>query len=58
MNPISMEVVAAVLTDLRHCTHCEIIFAQTEVGQQVHREELDEYPQDLREDFEAVSLAH
>lgn len=63
MNPISVEVIAPVLTDLRHCEHCEIIFGQTEVGKQVHREELDEYPQDLTEDFGRLSawlieLAH
>ncbi|NIO71876.1 MAG: hypothetical protein GTN71_23345 [Anaerolineae bacterium] len=63
VKPISVEVIAPVLTDLRHCAHCEVIFGQTEVGQQVHREELDEYPQDLKEDFERLSawlieLAH
>jgi len=63
MNLISVEVIAPVLTDLRHCNHCEVIFGQTEVGRQVHREQLDEYPPDLREDFERLSdwlieLAH
>lgn len=63
MEPISVEVIAPVLTDLRHCAYCEVVFGQTEVGQQVHREELDEYPQGLREDFERLSdwlieLAH
>ena len=63
MTPISVEVIAPVLTDLRHCSHCEVIFAQTEVGPQVHKEVLDEYPLDLKEDFERLSdwlveLAH
>ena len=63
VNSISVEVIAPVLTDLRHYAHCEVIFGQTEVGQQVHREELDEYPQDLKEDFARLSawlieLAH
>lgn len=55
MTPISVEVIAPVLTDLRHCSHCEVIFAQTEVGPQVHKEVLDEYPLDLKEDFERLS---
>jgi len=55
VNPISIEVIAPVLTDLRHCAHCEVIFGQTEVGRQVHSKELDEYPQDLKEDFERLS---
>lgn len=51
------------LTDLRHCFHCEVIFGQTEMGRQVHREILDEYPQNLKEDYERLSawlieLAH
>jgi hypothetical protein len=63
VNPISVEVIAPVLTDLRHCSHCEVIFAQTEVGPQVHKEVLDEYPDDLKQDFERLSdwligLAH
>lgn len=63
MAPISVEVIAPVLTDLRHCSHCEVIFAQTEVGRQVHKEVLDEYPPDLKEDFKRLSawlieLAH
>jgi hypothetical protein len=58
-----VEVIAPVLTDLRHCSHCEVIFAQTAVGQQVHKQVLDEYPDDLKEDFERLSawlfeLAH
>ncbi len=35
MNLISVEVIAPVLTDLRHCNHCEVIFGQTEVGRYV-----------------------
>ena len=63
VKPISVEVIAPALTDLRHCAHCEFIFGQTEVGKRVHREELDGYPQDLKEDFERLSawlieLAH
>jgi hypothetical protein len=63
VTPMSVEVIAPVLTDLRHCSHCEVIFAQTKVGPQVHKEVLDEYPLDLKEDFERLSdwlveLAH
>jgi hypothetical protein len=51
MNPISVEVIVPVLTNLRHCELCEFIFSQTEGGQRVHGEELDEYPQDLSERY-------
>jgi len=29
VHPILLEVIAPVLTDLRHCAHCEVIFGQT-----------------------------
>ncbi len=63
MNPISVEVIAPVLTDLRHCSHCEVIFAQTEVGPEVHKDVLDGHLHDLKEDLERLSawlieLAH
>jgi hypothetical protein len=32
MNPISVEVIVPVLTNLRHCELCEFIFGQTEGG--------------------------
>jgi len=32
VNRISVEVIAPVLTDLRHCEHCEIIFGLTRWG--------------------------
>ena len=62
-NPILLEIIAPVLTDFRHCAHCELIFNQTKVGQQTHQQILNEYPEDLREDFERLSawlfeLAH
>ncbi len=63
MNPISVEVIAPVLTDLRHSSPCEAIFAQREVGPRVHEEVLDEYPHGLKQDFQRLSdwlmgLAH
>ena len=55
MDPISVEVIAPTVTDLFHCLHCEAIFDRTEVGPRVHREIQDEYPQDLKDDFQRLS---
>lgn len=62
-NPIQLVVIAPVLTDFRHCAHCEFIFNQTQVGQETHKQILNEYPEDLKEDFIRLSawlseLAH
>ena len=61
--PIQLVVIAPVLTDFRHCTHCEYIFDQTQVGQETHKQILNEYPEDFKEDFIRLSawlseLAH
>ena len=63
MNPVSIEVIAPVLTDLYHCLHCETIFEQADLGRRVHGEQINEYPEDIKEDFLRLSnwlvgLAH
>lgn len=55
MSRVSVQVIAPVLTDLFHCLHCEQVFDQAGVGRQVHQEELDQYPEDLKQ--EAARLA-
>lgn len=54
-DPIHIEVIAPVLTDFRHCTHCETIFDETQVGAVVHQQILNEYPEDWKEDFARLS---
>lgn len=63
MNLLSIEVIAPVLTELYHCLHCETIFAQVGLGRKVHGEQINEYPEDIKEDFLHLSnwlreLAH
>jgi hypothetical protein len=31
--------------------HCEQIFSQAGIGHRVHQEEIDQYPQDIRQEF-------
>jgi hypothetical protein len=54
-NPVLLEIIAPVMTDFRHCAHCETFFDQTPVGSKVHRQLLDEYPEDLKEDYTRLS---
>ena len=63
MNPLSIEVIAPVLTELYHCLHCETIFDQAGLGTKVHGEQINDYPEDIKEDFFRLSnwlveLAH
>ena len=50
MSSISIQVIAHVLTDYYHCMHCERIFSHAGIGQLVHQEELDEYPEYVKEE--------
>ncbi len=51
MAIISLQVIAPVITSFYHCMHCEQIFSQAGIGQQVHQGEIDQYPEDIKSDF-------
>lgn len=51
MPVISLQVIAPVITSFYHCMHCEQIFSQAGIGQQVHQEEIDQYPEDVKQEF-------
>jgi hypothetical protein len=50
MSHVSIQVIAPVLTDFFHCMHCEQFFNQAGIGQQTHQEELDQYPEDVKQE--------
>ena len=56
MSNVSVQVIAPVLTNFFHCMHCEQVFDQAGIGWQVHQEELDQYPKDVKQ--EAARLAN
>jgi len=51
MKPIVLEIVSRVLTSYDHCRHCEVLFDQVGLDEKFHREELNDYPPDLREEY-------
>ena len=51
MSPISVQVIMPVITNFYHCMHCEQIFSQAGIGQQVHQEEINQYPEDVKQEF-------
>ncbi len=55
MKPIRLEIVTRVLTTFDHCSHCEVIFDQAEINRKFHQRDLNEYPQDLTEEFARLS---
>lgn len=55
MKPISLEVVANVLTTLTSCRSCKLIFKDAGVEDEVNREILQEYPEALRDEYVRLS---
>ena len=56
MSHVSVQVIAPSLTNFFHCIHCEQLVEQAGIGRQVHKEELDQYPEDIKQ--EAARLAN
>jgi hypothetical protein len=54
MPHISLQVFAPVLTDFFHCMHCEQIFAEAGIGHSVHQEEREQYPPDVKREYERL----
>jgi hypothetical protein len=56
MEPISVEVIAYAPTAFYHCTHCEVVWKEVGMGDQVHREQVQNgLPDDLRRDYQVLS---
>ncbi|MDQ7849385.1 MAG: hypothetical protein QN152_01070 [Armatimonadota bacterium] len=47
----TLEVVTPTLTYFFHCAHCETALSVAGVGQVVHDQEINEYPEDLKEQY-------
>ena len=63
MSHVSVQVIAPALTNFFHCMHCEQIFDQAGIGRQMHEEEIEQYPEDFKQDSARlanwlVDLAH
>lgn len=56
MSPVSVQIIAPAMTNFYHCMHCERVFQEAGIGQQIHQEELEQYPEDVQK--EAALLAN
>lgn len=50
MTHVSVQVIARVLTNFFHCMHCERIFEEAGISQEVRQGELDQYPEDIKQE--------
>lgn len=56
MSQISIQVITPVLTNFFHCMHCEQLFHHAGIGQQMHQDLLEQYPENFKQ--EAAYLAY
>jgi len=56
MRAIRLDVVTNMLTTYGQCNRCSLIFEETGLKREFDRRQLDEYPQDLREESEKLSV--
>ncbi|TFH37549.1 MAG: hypothetical protein E4G99_02355 [Anaerolineales bacterium] len=55
MPSIDLQVLAPVPIHFVQCMHCEQFFQQAGIGAQVHRSELEQYPEDFIQDAENLA---
>jgi hypothetical protein len=55
MKPIYVEVITKVLTTYDHCRRCEVIFDQVGINRKFHTREVNEYPEETKEEFLRLS---
>jgi hypothetical protein len=53
-KPLRVEVVSHILSSFDHCAHCQLFLNEAGVGQQVHREDFEAFPEDVREEYERL----
>lgn len=55
MQPITVEIVTNVLILLSHCHTCRSLFDESGIENEVNKETLNEYPEELKEEFLQLS---
>ncbi len=53
-EPLTVEVISHVLSSFDHCSHCQVFLNEAGVGQQIHREDLSAFPQELQEEYDRL----
>ena len=55
MKPVYVEVITKVLTTYDHCYRCELIFDQVDINRKIHHRDVNEYPDETKEEFLRLS---
>ncbi len=55
MQPVLVQIVTRVITTFDHCRHCELLFNEAGLDDKHHQREMNEYPEDLKEEYVQLS---
>ena len=55
MRTIDVEVIAHLVSGAKHCQSCQMFLDDAGVAQQVHKEELNSYPEEVWQDYARLS---
>lgn len=52
---LDVEIVTHVTGSMDHCDHCQVFIDGVGIGEQIHQQDIQSYPQDLIRDWQRVS---
>jgi len=55
MKPVSIEVISNLLITYSHCSRCELIFNESGLGKEVKKEDIEDYPSELKDELLKMS---
>jgi hypothetical protein len=55
MRTIDVEVIAHLVSGAKHCQSCQMFLDDAGIAQQVHKEELNSYPEEVWQDYARLS---
>ena len=55
MATINLEVIAPLISGVKHCQHCQVFMDDAGIDHQVQRQELDSYPEEMWRDYTRLS---
>ncbi len=55
MSPVTLEVIAPLISGARHCQHCQVFMEDAGIDQRVQQEELNSFPEEMWRDYARLS---
>ncbi|HYL82324.1 MAG TPA: hypothetical protein VEU07_16020 [Candidatus Acidoferrum sp.] len=55
MSPITLEVIAPLISGAKHCQHCQLFLDDAGIDERIQTEELSSYPEEMWQDYTRLS---